>query len=96
MDGDRPGDEPFHGERILLARRALDAGAAIVGVNNRDLATFEVDLATAEAVAGVAREAPVAVAEPDPPTAILDGAELVITGVRLASICSDAVAVASA
>jgi indole-3-glycerol phosphate synthase len=30
------------------ARRARDAGARIVGVNNRDLATFSVDLGTAE------------------------------------------------
>ncbi len=45
------------------ARRALDAGAAIVGVNNRDLTTFEVDLGTAESVAAIAREAPVTVAE---------------------------------
>ena len=30
------------------ARRARDAGARIVGVNNRDLTTFEVDLARAE------------------------------------------------
>ncbi len=29
---------------------ALDAGARIVGVNNRDLTTFEIDLATAESL----------------------------------------------
>lgn len=45
------------------ARRALDAGAVIVGVNNRDLATFEVDLATAERVVSVLDGAAVTVAE---------------------------------
>ena len=33
------------------AIRALDAGARVVGVNNRDLRTFNVDLATSEQVA---------------------------------------------
>lgn len=32
------------------ADRAVNAGATVVGVNNRDLGTFEVDLATAEAL----------------------------------------------
>ncbi len=45
------------------ARRARDAGARIVGVNNRDLTTFEVDLATAEAVRPLLDEAEVTVAE---------------------------------
>ncbi len=31
--------------------RAIDCGARIIGVNNRDLATFEVDLATTETLA---------------------------------------------
>ena len=44
-------------------RRAVDAGAAIVGVNNRDLATFETDLATAEAAAGYLNGAALTVAE---------------------------------
>jgi indole-3-glycerol phosphate synthase len=33
--------------------RAVDAGAEIIGVNNRDLHTFEVDLATAERLAAL-------------------------------------------
>jgi len=36
--------------------RALDAGAAIVGVNNRDLAQLDVDLGTFESVGPTARE----------------------------------------
>ncbi len=35
--------------------RALDAGAELIGVNNRDLARLEVDLGTFEAVAPEAR-----------------------------------------
>ena len=45
------------------AERALAAGARIVGVNNRDLATFNVDLATAESLAAAITAAPVRVAE---------------------------------
>lgn len=33
------------------ARRAVDLGASLIGVNNRNLATFETNLATAEAIA---------------------------------------------
>ena len=33
------------------ARRAIDCGARIVGINNRDLSSFEVDLAMAERIA---------------------------------------------
>ena len=35
---------------------ALDAGARVIGVNNRNLHTFELDLATTERVAQVARK----------------------------------------
>jgi indole-3-glycerol phosphate synthase len=45
------------------AARALDAGAVLVGVNNRDLSTFDVDLATAERVAACLGGAAVTVAE---------------------------------
>lgn len=45
------------------ARRAMDCGARIVGVNNRDLATFDVDLATAETIAAGLPEGIVRVAE---------------------------------
>ncbi|MGH8928372.1 MAG: indole-3-glycerol phosphate synthase TrpC [Acidimicrobiia bacterium] len=45
------------------AKLAVDLGARIVGVNNRDLATFDVDLATAEELAPFLTEAAVTVAE---------------------------------
>jgi indole-3-glycerol phosphate synthase len=43
--------------------RARAAGARVLGVNNRDLGTFEVDLNTAERLASLLTEVPVAVAE---------------------------------
>ena len=45
------------------AKRAVDAGAAVVGVNNRDLRTFRVDLATAERVSPLLDGVDVRVAE---------------------------------
>lgn len=39
-----------HGEREL--DEALEAGAALIGINNRDLATFKVDLGTTQRLAG--------------------------------------------
>jgi len=45
------------------AVRAESAGAGIIGVNNRDLATFDVDLATAERVAESLASSTVKVAE---------------------------------
>jgi indole-3-glycerol phosphate synthase len=44
-------------------RRALDAGASIVGINNRDLATFQVDLGTAERLRNLIPAGVVSVAE---------------------------------
>ena len=35
--------------------RALDAGAELIGVNNRNLKTFKVELATTERLAGLLR-----------------------------------------
>lgn len=43
--------------------RALSAGARLIGVNNRDLATFDVDLATAETLAPLLVDAEATVAE---------------------------------
>ena len=45
------------------ARRASDAGARIVGVNNRDLTTFEVDLSRSEELRPLLDDAAVRVAE---------------------------------
>ena len=45
------------------AERAIEAGARVVGVNNRDLRDFTVDLGTARAVAPYLSEASVKVAE---------------------------------
>lgn len=44
-------------------RRAIDAGAAVIGLNNRDLATFETDLATAESCASLIPSDVVSIAE---------------------------------
>lgn len=44
-------------------RRALDAGAAVIGVNNRNLKTLEVDLAQFERLAGLVPSDSVVVAE---------------------------------
>lgn len=45
------------------AERAVAAGARIVGVNNRDLATFQVDLGTSERIAPMLSDIPVRVGE---------------------------------
>jgi indole-3-glycerol phosphate synthase len=45
------------------ASRALTAKPTIVGVNNRDLRTFEVDLATSEAIAPLLADVAVTIAE---------------------------------
>lgn len=45
------------------AERALGLGAGIVGVNNRDLSTFDVDLGTAERLAPMLSPVPVRIAE---------------------------------
>jgi len=43
--------------------RAIDCGASIVGVNNRDLGTFKTDLAVAESIAPLLEGVDVAIAE---------------------------------
>jgi indole-3-glycerol phosphate synthase len=52
--------EAHDGEEVA---RAAAAGARVIGVNNRDLRTFEVDLGTAERLRGVIPAGVVAVAE---------------------------------
>jgi indole-3-glycerol phosphate synthase len=44
-------------------RRSIEAGASIVGINNRDLSTFQVDLRTAERLRSLVPPGVVAVAE---------------------------------
>lgn len=68
--------------------RASRAGAGIVGVNNRDLATFDVDLATAERLRGRLSTGVVAVAE----SGVLD----VESATRMARAGYDAVLVGEA
>ena len=70
------------------AERALEAGAEIVGVNNRDLGTFEVDLATSERIAPMLEGVPVRVAE----SGIFDASD----GRRMADAGFDAVLVGEA
>jgi indole-3-glycerol phosphate synthase len=50
-----------HSEKELLA--AVDAGAAVVGINNRDLKTFAVDLATTQRLAPLVPNGTAAVCE---------------------------------
>ena len=45
------------------AIRALDAGATVIGVNNRDLRTFDVDLATSEQIAPLLEGVDIRIAE---------------------------------
>lgn len=47
----------------LEVATAIDSGASIIGVNNRDLGTFETDLAVAESIAPLLAGADVAIAE---------------------------------
>jgi indole-3-glycerol phosphate synthase len=61
------------------AERALDAGSRIIGVNNRNLHTFEVDLGTSEALAGVLETADITIAESGIHTAV-DAARMAAAG----------------
>ena len=52
--------EAHNGDEV---RRSIEAGASIVGINNRDLSTFQVDLSTAERLRSLIPPGIVAVAE---------------------------------
>ena len=65
--------------------RALQAGATIIGVNNRDLTTFDVDLGTAERLAPLLNDAAVTIAE--------SGINLPADAARMAASGYDAVLV---
>lgn len=67
------------------AERALEAGASIVGVNNRDLTTFHVDLATSERLAPLLAGCRIRIAE----SGILSPAD----AARMAAVGYDAVLV---
>jgi indole-3-glycerol phosphate synthase len=52
--------EAHNGDEV---RRAVDVGASMIGINNRDLTTFQVDLGTAERLRSLIPSDTVAVAE---------------------------------
>ena len=70
------------------AKLSVDLGARIVGVNNRDLASFEVDLAAAEDIAPFLSDASLTVAE--------SGIHSRIEAMRMAAAGYDAVLVGEA
>lgn len=57
-----------HDEEEL--KRAVDSGATLIGVNNRDLRTFDVDLATSERLGGLIPRGALKVAESGIATAV--------------------------
>ena len=70
------------------AKLSIDLGARMIGVNNRDLASFEVNLATAEDIAPFLSDASVSVAE--------SGIHSRIEAMRMAAAGYDAVLVGEA
>jgi indole-3-glycerol phosphate synthase len=82
------------------ARVAVDSGAAIVGVNNRDLTTFDVDIATAEEIAPLLADITVRVAEsgilgpPDATRMRVAGYDAVLVGEYLVKAGDPAAAIA--
>lgn len=83
------------------AERALAAGARIVGVNNRDLTTFDVDLATSERLAPILAGCEVRIAEsgilspPDAHRMASAGYDAVLVGESLVKSGDAAAAVAA-